>query len=121
MILLAQREKATTAMLSSGATPVDPARCSAAAVMAGLNSVGVDTIDLGIIPVGAVSRLVRDSGATYGVMVSASHNPAADNGIKFFGANGTKLSDADEAAIEAATTRALPGIAASVQRSGSRR
>jgi len=72
-----------------------------AAVMAGLNSVGVDTIDLGIIPVGAVSRLVRDSGATYGVMVSASHNPAADNGIKFFGANGTKLSDADEAAIEA--------------------
>ena len=72
-----------------------------AALMAGLNSVGVDTVDLGIIPVGAVSRLVRDSGATYGVMVSASHNPAPDNGIKFFGSNGTKLSDADEAAIEA--------------------
>ena len=72
----------------------------AAALMAGFNSVGVDTIDLGIIPVGAVSRLVRDSGATYGVMVSASHNPAADNGIKFFGPNGTKLSDDDEAAIE---------------------
>ena len=72
-----------------------------AALMAGFNSVGVDTIDLGIIPVGAVSRLIRDSGATCGVMVSASHNPAADNGIKFFGSNGTKLSDADEAAIEA--------------------
>jgi len=72
----------------------------AAALMAGFNSVGVDTIDLGIIPVGAVSRLVRDSGATYGAMVSASHNPAADNGIKFFGPNGTKLSDDDEAAIE---------------------
>jgi len=70
------------------------------ALMAGLNSVGVDTVDLGIIPVGAVSRLVRDSGAIYGVMVSASHNPAPDNGIKFFGSNGTKLSDADEAAIE---------------------
>jgi len=72
----------------------------AAALMAGFNSVGVDTVDLGIIPVGAVSRLVRDSGAAYGAMVSASHNPAADNGIKFFGPNGTKLSDDDEAAIE---------------------
>jgi phosphoglucosamine mutase len=72
----------------------------AAALMAGFNSVGVDTIDLGIIPVGAVSRLVRDTGATYGAMVSASHNPAADNGIKFFGQNGTKLSDDDEAAVE---------------------
>jgi phosphoglucosamine mutase len=72
----------------------------AAALMAGFNSVGVDTVDLGIIPVGAVSRLVRDSGATYGAMVSASHNPAADNGIKFFGPNGTKLSDDDEAAVE---------------------
>ncbi|MEN8114165.1 MAG: phosphoglucosamine mutase [Actinomycetota bacterium] len=70
-------------------------------MMAGFNSVGIDTVDLGIIPVGAVSRLVRDTGATYGVMVSASHNPAPDNGIKFFGANGTKLSDADEAVIEA--------------------
>ena len=72
----------------------------AAALMAGFNSVGVDTVDLGIIPVGAVSRLVRDSGATYGAMVSASHNPAADNGIKFFGPNGTKLSDDDESAVE---------------------
>ena len=72
-----------------------------AALMAGFNSVGVDTIDLGIIPVGAVSRLVRDSGATYGAMVSASHNPATDNGIKYFGPNGTKLSDDDEAAVEA--------------------
>ncbi len=72
-----------------------------AALMAGFNSVGVDTIDLGIIPVGAVSRLVRDTGASYGVMVSASHNPAPDNGIKFFGSNGTKLSDTDEASIEA--------------------
>ena len=72
----------------------------AAALMAGFNSVGVDTIDLGMIPVGAVSRLVRDTGATYGAMVSASHNPAADNGIKFFGPSGTKLSDDDEAAVE---------------------
>ena len=73
----------------------------AAALMAGFNSVGIDTVDLGIIPVGAVSRLVRDTNALLGVMVSASHNPAPDNGIKFFGGNGTKLADADEAAIEA--------------------
>lgn len=71
-----------------------------AALMAGFNSVGVDTIDLGVIPVGAVSLLVRESGAVYGAMVSASHNPAEDNGIKYFGPNGCKLSDVDEAAIE---------------------
>jgi phosphoglucosamine mutase len=72
----------------------------ASAVAAGFNAVGVDTVDLGIIPVGAVSRLTRDSGATYGVMVSASHNPAEDNGIKFFGMDGAKLSDGRELAIE---------------------
>lgn len=72
-----------------------------AALMAGFNSVGIDTVDLGIIPVGAVSRLVRDTNALLGVMVSASHNPAPDNGIKFFGANGTKLADGEEATIEA--------------------
>jgi phosphoglucosamine mutase len=84
----------------------------AAALMAGFNSVGVDTIDLGIIPVGAVSRLVRDTGAAYGVMVSASHNPAPDNGIKFFGSNGTKLSDGDEASIEARYFAGSPWIRA---------
>lgn len=72
-----------------------------AAVTAGFNSVGVDTVDLGIIPVGAVSRLARDTGAHYGIMISASHNPAADNGIKFFGKDGAKLSDEREAGIEA--------------------
>lgn len=73
----------------------------AAATAAGFNSVGIDTVDLGIIPVGGVSRLVRDSGAALGVMISASHNPAADNGIKFFGKDGAKLSDESEAGIEA--------------------
>jgi phosphoglucosamine mutase len=81
-----------------------------AALMAGFNSVGIDTVDLGIIPVGAVSRLVRDTNALFGVMVSASHNPAPDNGIKFFGANGTKLADADEAAIEARFFEGEPWI-----------
>lgn len=72
----------------------------ASAVAAGFNSVGVDTVDLGIIPVGAVSRLARDTGSHFGIMVSASHNPADDNGIKFFGQDGAKLPDEREAAIE---------------------
>jgi phosphoglucosamine mutase len=90
----------------------------AAALMAGFNSVGIDTIDLGIVPVGAVSRLVRDTGATYGVMVSASHNPARDNGIKFFGSNGTKLSDTDEASIEERYFAGSPWVRAVGRRIG---
>jgi phosphoglucosamine mutase len=72
----------------------------ASAAAAGFNSVGIDVVDLGIIPTGAVSRLTRDSAATYGVVVSASHNPAEDNGIKFFARDGAKIDDATELAIE---------------------
>ncbi len=70
------------------------------ALAAGFNSVGIDVVDLGIIPTGAVSRLARDTAAIYGVVVSASHNPAEDNGIKFFGRDGAKIDDATELAIE---------------------
>lgn len=73
----------------------------AAAVLAGCNSAGLDAIDLGIVPVGAVSHHTLARRATLGVMVSASHNPAADNGIKFFGPDGAKLGSEEEAAIEA--------------------
>ncbi len=66
------------------------------ALHAGFNSVGLDTIDLGVIPVGGVSRLTASSGAVLGVMVSASHNPAPDNGIKLIGSDGNKLTDAHE-------------------------
>jgi phosphoglucosamine mutase len=71
-----------------------------ASVAAGFNSVGIDTIDLGVLPVGAVSRLTIETDAALGVMVSASHNPAPDNGIKFFGPAGVKISEAAEHAIE---------------------
>lgn len=71
-----------------------------AALKAGFNSVGIDTVDLGIVPVGAVSRLTREARALYGIMVSASHNAAPDNGIKFFSRNGMKISADDEMAIE---------------------
>lgn len=79
-----------------------------AALQAGFNAVGVDTVDIGIIPVGGVSRLVRNTGSAYGVMVSASHNPAEDNGIKFFGRDGVKLTDEAESHIEHRYVRGEP-------------
>ncbi|QIM18157.1 phosphoglucosamine mutase [Leucobacter coleopterorum] len=80
-----------------------------AAVAAGLASAGVDVLDAGVIPTPAAAYLVADTGADFGVMVSASHNPAPDNGIKFFAAGGRKLADEVEDQIEAAMER--PAIA----------
>lgn len=80
-----------------------------AAVAAGLASVGVDVLDAGVIPTPAAAYLVADTGADFGVMVSASHNPAPDNGIKFFASGGRKLPDEVEDEIEAAMSRALAG------------
>ena len=80
----------------------------AAGLQAGFHSVGVDTLDAGVIPVGGVSALILEFGASLGVMVSASHNPAPDNGVKFFDDAGGKLDDAREARIEARLRRAGP-------------
>ena len=71
-----------------------------AAVVAGLASAGVDVYRVGILPTPAIAHLVAESGADLGVMISASHNPMPDNGIKFFAKGGGKLDDALEAAIE---------------------
>jgi phosphoglucosamine mutase len=73
-----------------------------AAVSAGLASSGVDVLDAGVIPTPATAFLIADSGADFGVMISASHNPAPDNGIKIFAFGGTKLPDEVEDRIEAA-------------------
>ncbi|GAB89832.1 phosphoglucosamine mutase [Gordonia rhizosphera] len=73
-----------------------------AAVCAGLAATGVDAIRVGVIPTPAVAFLTADYGADFGVMISASHNPMPDNGIKFFGSGGHKLDDAVEDRIEAA-------------------
>ncbi len=62
-----------------------------AAVVAGLTSAGVDVLRLGIIPTPGVAYLTGELGAAFGVVISASHNPARDNGIKFFGSGGVKL------------------------------
>ena len=71
-----------------------------AAVASGLASSGVDVLDAGVIPTPAAAFLIGDIGADFGVMVSASHNPAPDNGIKFFAVGGTKLPDVVEDRIE---------------------
>lgn len=73
-----------------------------AAVVAGLASCGVDVLRLGVVPTPAVAYLTADLGAELGVVLSASHNPAPDNGIKFFAAGGVKLPDAIEDLIEQA-------------------
>ncbi|WP_010535311.1 phosphoglucosamine mutase [Brachybacterium squillarum] len=71
-----------------------------AAVAAGLASAGVDVLDAGILPTPGLAHLVQSTEADLGVMISASHNPAPDNGIKFFARGGTKLPDEVEDAIE---------------------
>jgi len=73
-----------------------------AAVAAGLSSSGVDVYDAGVIPTPAAAFLIADFKADFGVMISASHNPAPDNGIKFFAVGGTKLPDEVEDRIEKA-------------------
>ena len=89
----------------------------AAAVSAGLASSGVDVYDAGVIPTPATAFLTADFSADFGVMISASHNPAPDNGIKFFAAGGHKLADELEDKIEAAmNSTALSPIGAGVGR-----
>ncbi|TVV74900.1 phosphoglucosamine mutase [Sphingomonas solaris] len=70
------------------------------ALVAGFTSVGMDVVMVGPMPTPAVAMLTRSMRADLGVMISASHNPFSDNGIKLFGPDGYKLSDADETAIE---------------------
>jgi phosphoglucosamine mutase len=71
------------------------------AMISGFTSVGMDVVMVGPVPTPAVALLTRSMRADLGVMISASHNPYVDNGIKLFGPDGYKLSDEDEAAIEA--------------------
>ncbi len=81
------------------------------AIARGLVAEGVALENAGVVPTPAVADLVRERGARFGVAISASHNPWRDNGIKIFGADGRKLPDEDEAAIERdlPAETALPG------------
>src|SRR5690349_13008016 len=71
-----------------------------AAVVAGLSSAGADVLRVGVLPTPALAHLTASTGADLGVMISASHNPMPDNGIKLFSRGGHKLPDAVEVAIE---------------------
>lgn len=88
-----------------------------AALSAGLASRGVDVVNEGILPTPAIALLTRERGAAFGIVVSASHNPAEDNGVKFFGPDGHKLPDELEAAIERAMAEG-PGPQAETFRLG---
>ncbi|WP_293660889.1 phosphoglucosamine mutase [Rhodoferax sp. OV413] len=90
------------------------------ALESGFNSAGVDVVLLGPLPTPGVAYLTRAQRASLGVVISASHNPFADNGIKFFSAAGSKLPDAWELSVEAALQRA-PVWAASAQLGKTRR
>lgn len=78
------------------------------AMVAGFTSVGMDVVLVGPMPTPAVAMLTHSMRADLGVMISASHNPYHDNGIKLFGPDGFKLSDADEEAIEALIDGEVP-------------
>ena len=87
-------------MPSSDATPAISGQFLEAAVVAGLASAGVDVLLLGVLPTPGVAYLTGALDADLGVMLSASHNPMPDNGIKFLARGGVKLDDALEQAIE---------------------
>ncbi len=88
------------------------------ALAAGFTSVGMDVVLLGPLPTPAVAMLARSLRADLGVMISASHNPYQDNGIKLFGPDGCKLSDAAEAEIEALMENGLSAHLATPDRLG---
>lgn len=86
-----------------------------AAIARGLRAAGAEPISLGILPTPAVARAVVRQRAALGVVITASHNPADDNGIKFFGSAGIKLTDDEELAIEALIPSAPLGTPAPVE------
>ena len=79
------------------------------AIAAGLASSGIEVLLAGVIPTPSIAYLTVTNGAAFGVVISASHNPFEDNGFKFFGPTGYKLSDIDESAIESEFERSDPG------------
>ena len=91
------------------------------ALVSGFTSVGMDVVQLGPIPTPAVAMLVRSLRADLGVMISASHNPYQDNGIKLFGPDGYKLSDEVEAEIEEHVGKSVAALLAPPDRIGQAR
>ncbi|MBM3655712.1 MAG: phosphoglucosamine mutase [Actinobacteria bacterium] len=80
------------------------------AICRGLSTSGIDVYRVGVLPTPAISFLVKQRGADLGVMISASHNPASHNGIKFFDKTGSKLADQIEAKIESVLGKSLKNL-----------
>jgi phosphoglucosamine mutase len=98
--VLAERDSSHRPIAVVGRDPRASGEMLQAAVSAGLTSAGADVMQLGVLPTPAVAHLVGELGADLGVMISASHNPMPDNGIKLFAAGGHKLPDLIEDEIE---------------------
>ena len=98
--VLTEEKKDEDASIVVGRDPRVSGEMLEAALVAGILSTGVNVIRLGVISTPGVAYLTRRLNAQGGAMISASHNPFEDNGIKFFGADGFKLSDEIEANIE---------------------
>jgi phosphoglucosamine mutase len=96
------RQGAKTAAVIVGRDPRPSGEMLQAAIVAGLTSMGVNVRLVGVVPTPAVAYLTDVTDAAFGVMLSASHNPMPDNGIKFFGRKGRKLGDEIEREIERA-------------------
>ncbi len=99
--VLAERDRSRRPVAVVGRDPRASGEMLEAAVVAGLASAGADAVRVGVLPTPAVAFLVEALDADLGVMISASHNPMPDNGIKLFAAGGHKLPDAVESAVEA--------------------
>src|SRR5204862_4671340 len=99
--VLAEHDRSHRPVAVVGRDPRASGEMLEAAVAAGLASAGADVVRVGVLPTPAVAWLVADLGADLGVMLSASHNPMPDNGIKLFAAGGHKLPDEIEDSIEA--------------------
>ncbi|TFV53491.1 phosphoglucosamine mutase [Blastococcus sp. TF02A_35] len=102
--VLADRDGASRPVAVVGRDPRASGEMLEAAVVAGLTSAGAEVLLAGVVPTPALAYLTGRSDADLGVMISASHNPMPDNGIKLFSRGGHKLPDAVEAAIEQAVT-----------------
>jgi phosphoglucosamine mutase len=98
--VLAERSRSRRPVAVVGRDPRASGEMLEAAVVAGLSSAGADAVRVGVLPTPALAFLVGELGADLGVMISASHNPMADNGIKLFAAGGHKLPDSVESAVE---------------------
>ena len=100
--VLADRDGTSRPVAVVGRDPRARGEMLEAAVVAGLTSAGAEVLRVGVVPTPALAFLTATTDADLGVMISASHNPMPDNGIKLFSRGGHKLPDADEAAIERA-------------------